>query len=697
MYRVLYRKWRPKTFDDVVGQPQVTKTLQNEIKLGRINHAYLFTGSRGTGKTSCAKIFAKAVNCLDPENGNPCGKCKNCLGIEQGEILDVVEMDAASNRGIDDIREIIEKARFAPAKGKYRVYIVDEVHMLTDQAFNALLKILEEPPEHVIFILATTEVHKLPATIISRCQRFDFHRISADAIAHRLKFVAQQEEVALTDDGALLISAVSDGALRDALSLLDRCIALSKNINSEIVQKAAGLAKKDYLYELASCCINKNSAKAMEIVDGLYADSKDMARLCEELTDHFRNLMLIKTVKNPRRYMVMSDDDFDTAQTQADYLAVEEIVYIMDVLQQSCGRMGRVSSNRTELETALIKLTAPEMDFSLDALLSRLSALERAVKKAGRITNDNSYNEKTTETNDNAPLMGNKDSVAGKEISENRQSTQNTQSLESKQSLSNNDTAENRQSLDNTESVENTDNTDNIKNNGNDVQLSPQDEKSDSAATDSSYRESRIDRELNPAKHRAYSEDDDRSEQGQHLQNSQEQGQQSPSSREQGRQTQNYQAQNPQAQNPQAQNPQAQNPQAQNPQEQNLPGQAVPKQNSAVDREELVRSAKPFLQWPEVVEHMASCAKSIAMHFVDTSAYESGNYLLIDADSPTPFEMLKNSETREAVRESIAEITGKKYSLGPYRKLENQQEVKTDPLDDFVKNLEENGINITEE
>ncbi|MGN1432533.1 MAG: DNA polymerase III subunit gamma/tau, partial [Ruminococcus sp.] len=275
MYRVLYRKWRPQTFDDVSGQEHITTTLKNEVVAGRLNHAYLFTGSRGTGKTTCAKILAKAVNCLDILNGNPCGECEVCRGIDDGSILDVVEMDAASNRNIDDIRQIIDEVQFKPAKCKYRVYIIDEVHMLTSQAFNALLKTLEEPPEHVIFILATTEVHKLPQTILSRCQKFEFHRIPPRAIADRLLFVAQQEDVKLSDSAAMLIASVADGALRDGLSLLDRCIAISSDIDEEVVRNAAGLARKTYLYELAACVINKNTAKSLEIIDRLYGESKD--------------------------------------------------------------------------------------------------------------------------------------------------------------------------------------------------------------------------------------------------------------------------------------------------------------------------------------------------------------------------------------------------------------------------------------
>lgn len=380
MYRVLYRKWRPQTFDDVSGQEHITTTLKNEVVAGRLNHAYLFTGSRGTGKTTCAKILAKAVNCLDIHNGNPCGECEVCRGIDDGSILDVVEMDAASNRNIDDIRQIIDEVQFKPAKCKYRVYIIDEVHMLTTQAFNALLKTLEEPPEHVIFILATTEVHKLPQTILSRCQKFEFHRIPPRAIADRLLFVAQQEDVMLSDSAAMLIASVADGALRDGLSLLDRCIAISSDIDEEVVRDAAGLARKTYLYELAACVINKNTAKSLEIIDRLYGESKDMARLCDELIAHFRALMLIKSVRNPRDILVMSEDEFEEAQTQSDYLSLADIVYYMDVLSRAYQRMGKGTGDRTELEMAMVKLASSELDGTTEALTQRISALEKAVK-----------------------------------------------------------------------------------------------------------------------------------------------------------------------------------------------------------------------------------------------------------------------------------------------------------------------------
>ncbi len=379
-YQVLYRKYRPKTFSDVIGQPQVTVTLKNELRAGRINHAYLFTGTRGTGKTSCAKILSKAVNCQNPKDGEPCCECEICRGIDSGDIFDVVEMDAASNRRIDDIREISDKVSFTPERGKYRVYIIDEVHMLTTEAFNALLKTLEEPPSHVLFILATTEVHKLPATILSRCQRFDFHRIKPQDMAERIKYVVKQENAEITDEASLLISVIADGAVRDALSLLDRCLALSQSVDADIVRRAAGLAQKDYLLDLATSCVNKNSERAVSILNKLYNDSKDMARLCDELVTHFRGLMLIKTVRNPRELLVMSDEEFDIACEQASRLTLADIVYAIDVLQGAFERMGHGSDNRIELEIALVKLSAPELDASIESLLTRISALEKAVK-----------------------------------------------------------------------------------------------------------------------------------------------------------------------------------------------------------------------------------------------------------------------------------------------------------------------------
>ena len=381
MYQVLYRKWRPKVFADVSGQPQVTITLKNELKSARINHAYLFTGTRGTGKTTCAKILAKAVNCLNPQDGDPCGECEICKGIEDGSVMDIAEIDAASNNGVDNIRTIIEEAAFTPTKAKYRVYIIDEVHMLSAGAFNALLKTLEEPPSHVVFILATTEVHKLPATILSRCQRFDFHRISAQDLANRLKFVAERENVQLDDDASMLIASVADGAMRDALSLLDRCIGVSNSITAEVVHTTAGLAGKEHLFKITDCVINKNTQSVLEIVEQLHNESKDMGRLCEELIDHFRTLMLLKAMNNPDSLLIMSAQDKYRAREQSQNIELENIIYIMDILQSSYDRIFRGSNKRTEIELALIKLTSPQLDTSTEALIARIAKLERAVKR----------------------------------------------------------------------------------------------------------------------------------------------------------------------------------------------------------------------------------------------------------------------------------------------------------------------------
>ncbi len=380
MYQVLYRKYRPQSFDDVYGQHHVTDTLRNELRLNRVHHAYLFTGSRGTGKTTCAKILSKAVNCLDPHDGDPCGKCANCRGIDSGEILDVVEMDAASNRGIDDIRAIIDEVAFAPARAKYRVYIVVEVHMLSRDAWNALLKTLEEPPRHVVFILATTEVNKIPETILSRCQRFDFHRISPADISARLMEISDKEGVALSEEAALLISVIADGAMRDAISLLDRCIGISENVTAEIVRSAAGLAAQGHIFELANCTIKKNTRRALELIDSLYQDSKDMASLCEELQSHFRALMLIKSVGSPRELVIMSDREYDAAVAEAAYLSLADIIYDMDVLTRARARMRDSVSPRTELEMAMVKLCSPELDQTDDALFARVAALEKTVK-----------------------------------------------------------------------------------------------------------------------------------------------------------------------------------------------------------------------------------------------------------------------------------------------------------------------------
>ena len=377
MYRVLYRKWRPKTFEDVTGQPQVTQTLKQELVAGRFAHAYLFTGSRGTGKTTCAKILAKAINCLNPIDGEPCGTCEICRGIDEGSVTDVVEIDAASNNGVDNIRMLREEAGFTPAMAKYRVYIIDEVHMLSIGAFNALLKTLEEPPAHVVFILATTEVHKMPATILSRCQRFEFKRISPDDSAQRLCYIAREEGADLDDEAALLIARLADGALRDALSILDQCIGVSNHVTTEVVCSTVGIVGREHLYQLVDAAASQNSAKALELIDQLYRGSKDMARLCEELSVYFRNMMLIKTMKDARAFIPVSEEEFQSLTKQALSLSLTAILHGLDTIQDALEKIYRGANARITFEMTMIQLCTPQLDTSAEALLRRINALER--------------------------------------------------------------------------------------------------------------------------------------------------------------------------------------------------------------------------------------------------------------------------------------------------------------------------------
>ena len=385
MYQVLYRKYRPKVFSDVYGQDHVTSTLKNEIKNGRVSHAYLFTGSRGTGKTTCAKILAKAVNCEHNVDGEPCNECEVCKGLDNGSIYDVVEIDAASNNGVDNIRELRDETNYAPSRGKYRVYIIDEVHMLSTGAFNALLKTLEEPPAHVIFILATTEVHKLPATILSRCQRFDFKRIQPETMAVRLKEVAGLEGLSLDDDAAVLIARIADGALRDGLSILDQCAGRSKEINSDLVSEVAGLAGREAMYKLSDCIANSDSNTAMSIISDLYQNSFDMERLCVEMINHFRNFLVAKTVRKSRELIICTDDEYNTILEASKEFTVESIVFALDLFQNTLVTIKGGASARIEVEMAFIKLCEPRMDESIASLLDRVSKLENAIKSGVKV------------------------------------------------------------------------------------------------------------------------------------------------------------------------------------------------------------------------------------------------------------------------------------------------------------------------
>lgn len=389
MYQALYRKWRPQTFADVVGQEHITASLLGALKSGRLSHAYLFTGSRGTGKTTCAKILAKAVNCLHPVDGNPCNECEICRGIDAGSVLDVIEIDAASNNGVDNIRDLREEANYTPTQAKYRVYIIDEVHMLSTGAFNALLKTLEEPPEHVKFILATTEVHKLPATILSRCQRFDFKRIEPEDIAARLQFVAQQENLTLLDDAALLIARLSDGALRDALSLLDRCSAYGEDITEAVVAGAAGLAGRERLFALTDAIAEGNSARALELIQELYQNACNMERLVLDLTSHFRNMMILKTVNDYGNLIVCPQNEIDKLKQQATHFSLARILNIMDVLSETAMRLKGGANRRSTVEVAVLRLANPKLDTDASALLSRISELERKLQNGSFTANVN--------------------------------------------------------------------------------------------------------------------------------------------------------------------------------------------------------------------------------------------------------------------------------------------------------------------
>ena len=544
MYQVLYRKWRPQAFADVAGQPQVTVTLKNELMAGRISHAYLFTGSRGTGKTTCAKILAKAVNCLHPVDGDPCGECEICKGIDNGSVMDIVEIDAASNNGVDNIRALREEANFTPSMAKYRVYIIDEVHMLSTGAFNALLKTLEEPPAHVIFILATTEAHKLPATILSRCQRFDFRRIPPPDIAARLDYVATQEDAQLDPQAGLLIARLADGALRDALSLLDQCIGHSKTVTVDIVTETAGLVGRDHLFELTDAIKEKNSSSALEVVDRLHNASKDMTRLCEELSSHFRNLMLIKTMKDAKSILVVPDDEYEKLTKQALSTPLSAILHCLDTMQDALERMYRGGNRRIELEMAMIKLCSPELDGTTDALVRRLTALERGVSLQ-QPKQETSVPAKISQPVNSAP-------VAQRETAK-------------------------------------------------------------------------------PVPQKA----------------------EEPSA------------------------PQKETP-------------AV----AAVSMDVIQEQAKRLAEWPEILQLLREHSQSIAAAFADSTAYVSGNYVLIDAPKSMAFELLRKSSQRDKMRDAIQQVTGHVYKLGPYKNKTDEEE-KKDPLAELAGFARDAGIEVT--
>lgn len=359
MYRALYRKWRPQRFADVVGQQPIVTALQNQIAAGRIGHAYLFTGTRGTGKTTCAKIFAKAVNCLDHSSPDPCCECEICKGIDGGAIMDIIEMDAASNNGVDDIRDLRDEVAYLPSVCRYKVYIIDEVHMLSTQAFNALLKTMEEPPEHVIFILATTEVQKVPVTILSRCQRYDFARITAQDIAGRLTYVAGQEKIELEAGAAQLIGRLADGAMRDALSILDTCAGVDNHVDEALVRRMAGVTDRGYLFEISDAIAAKDSVAALGKIAELRQQSVDMRRLCMELAGHYRNLMLC-SLPGGTELLTGTSPEEEAAYAERKDFPQAEAIRAINAFGQALEKMSRGTDQRIELELAVFSLTQPQ-------------------------------------------------------------------------------------------------------------------------------------------------------------------------------------------------------------------------------------------------------------------------------------------------------------------------------------------------
>ena len=384
MYQALYRKWRPRTFDDVVGQSHITETLKRQVQAGRLSHAYLFTGTRGTGKTTCAKILARAVNCEHPVDGNPCNACPSCLGIESGSILDVLELDAASNNGVDQVRALRDEAVYTPAAVRKRVYIVDEVHMLSTPAFNALLKILEEPPEHLMFILATTELHKVPATIKSRCQQFSFKRILPGQIAQRLGYVAQQEGIDLTGEGAALLARLADGGMRDALSLLDQCAGEGGAVNEERVRAVLGLAGNLETAALLEAVAGGDGAQALERLDRLYAGGKEMTALAGELSALVRDLLVRKTAPDAGAGLMTGGYDEATMRRLAGRFDIPRLVQMLRAIQETGAGLARSANRRTDMELCLVTLCDPALDPSPAALAARVARLEQGAVSAPR-------------------------------------------------------------------------------------------------------------------------------------------------------------------------------------------------------------------------------------------------------------------------------------------------------------------------
>ena len=405
MHQALYRKWRPKSFDEVCGQDHITSILKYEVASSKFSHAYLFCGSRGTGKTSCAKILAKAVNCLSPENGNPCGRCEACLSIDSGAATDVLEMDAASNNGVDNIRDIRDEVVYSPSNLKYRVYIIDEVHMLSASAFNALLKTLEEPPEHVVFILATTELHKLPATIISRCQRFDFRRITTDILKKHLLDIAKAENIEITESAATILAKHAQGGMRDAISLLDLCAGSRRLIDDALVSETVGLGGREKLLYVVRAIAEKDYEKIFEAVDETVRSSRDISVFWQELISVYRDLLIVKNSREPARYLDLTDSETESLTSLAKLFSAEVLNYHTEMLSDALVTMMKANAvRRIVAEMTLIRMCDAKLSDSSESLLARISALENAVASGVAVAVDEKADDKQEDKPVRRPL-----------------------------------------------------------------------------------------------------------------------------------------------------------------------------------------------------------------------------------------------------------------------------------------------------
>ena len=420
MHKALYRVYRPKTFGDVVGQEHIVKTLKNQIKNNNIGHAYLFSGTRGTGKTSTAKIFARAVNCLNPINEEPCNECEICIDTLNDNIMDIVEIDAASNNSVDDIRELRESVKYTPSKAKYKVYIIDEVHMLSQGAFNALLKTLEEPPSYVIFILATTEPHKIPATILSRCQRFDFKRVPSKDIASRMSYICKKENIEAEEKALSLIARNSQGALRDALSILDQCISFgNEKIEYNDVIELLGTVNIDELFELSQSIIDENTKKSLEILNEFIIWGKDIRNLINDLIDHFRNLMVCKVSKDLDEIISLPEESIERLKEQSQNVNINDLIRILNILSETQDSMKSSSNTRILAEVTIMKIAQPMFDESKEALIKRIENLEEKIEsgniKVSTVQIEQSKDVKSQIIEDNK-VEENKEDVAYEEV-----------------------------------------------------------------------------------------------------------------------------------------------------------------------------------------------------------------------------------------------------------------------------------------